>query len=101
MIDPPEVFVLGPYMMNMFGKPGTDMPRCACAPPAQLSPSTLPPAPRTSIGSMNAVVLKPVPQMMQSAACSRPSAVTMPSGTARAIASVTSSTFARCSAGRK
>ena len=23
MIEPPEVFVLGPYRTNMFGKPGT------------------------------------------------------------------------------
>ena len=36
MIEPPEVFVLGPYITNMLGKPGTVMPRCACAPSAQL-----------------------------------------------------------------
>ena len=100
MIDPPEVFVFGPYIRNMLGKSGTEMPRCACAPSAQASPSTLPPLPRTSIGSMNEVVRKPVPQMMQSTACSRPSAVRSPSGVTRAIASVTSSTFARCSVGR-
>ena len=26
MIDPPEVFVLGPYSTNRDGKPGTEMP---------------------------------------------------------------------------
>ena len=39
--------------------------------------------------------------MMQSSSCSLPSAARIPSGTTFVIASVTSSTFARCSAGRK
>ncbi len=26
MIEPPEVFVFGPYITNMFGKPGTRHP---------------------------------------------------------------------------
>ena len=30
MIEPPEVFVFGPYIMNSDGKPGTVIPRCAC-----------------------------------------------------------------------
>ena len=42
MIEPPEVFVLGPYIRNMFGKPGTAMPRCAWGPSAHSSRSSRP-----------------------------------------------------------
>ena len=61
MIEPPDVFVLGPYRTNMDGKPGTVMPRWACAPPAHASRRSRPPAPVTSIGNMKSFVLKPVP----------------------------------------
>jgi hypothetical protein len=49
---------------------------------------------------MKSVVLKPVAQITQSTSCAAPPAVTMPVGVMRAIASVTSSTLGRCSAGR-
>ena len=61
MIEPPEVFVLGPYMRNMFGKPGTHMPRCAWAPPDQYSRRSTP-SPVICIGNMKSLVLKPVPR---------------------------------------
>ena len=80
MIEPPEVLVLGPYMTNIDGKPGTVRPRWAWAPSRQASASALPPAPRTAIGAMNSVGRKPVLQMMQSNSRSRPSAVRIPVG---------------------
>src|ERR1039458_7339871 len=55
MIEPPEVFVFGPYMMNIDGKPGTAIPRCACAPPAHAWRRSRPSAPVISIGNMNSV----------------------------------------------
>ena len=72
MIEPPEVFVLGPYITNMLGKPGTHMPRCACALPDQYSCSSRPSEPVTRIGNMKSVVLKPVAQITQSSSCSVP-----------------------------
>ena len=42
MIEPPEVFVFGPYMTNSDGKPGTVIPRWACAPPAHASAQRAP-----------------------------------------------------------
>ena len=101
MIEPPEVFVLGPYIRNMLGKPGTVMPRCAWGAPAQLSCRSRPSRPRICIGNMKSWVLKPVAQIRQSSSRSWPSAVRMPPGSTALIASVTSSTLARCSAGRK
>ena len=61
MIEPPEVFVFGPYITNIDGKPGTVMPRCACAPSAQVSRRSRPSAPVTCIGNMKSLVRKPVP----------------------------------------
>ena len=85
----------------MFGKPGTEMPRWACAPPAQRSCSVAPPAPVISIGNMKSFVRNPVDQMMQSTSCLAPSAVRSASDSTRTIGWVTSSTLTRCSAGRK
>ncbi len=100
MIDPPEVLVLGPYMTNIDGNPGTVIPRCARAPPAHASASARPPEPTTSIGNMKSLVAKPVAWITQSTACSVPSAVSTPAGVMPTIRSVTSSTLGRCSAGR-
>ena len=47
MIDPPEVFVLGPYMTNIDGKPGTVMPEMGVGAPAHTSSSVRPSAPAT------------------------------------------------------
>ena len=61
MIEPPEVFVFGPYITYSDGKPGTVIPRWAWAPLAHASASERPPAPVISIGNMKSVVRKPVP----------------------------------------
>src|SRR5438128_499387 len=100
MIDPPEVFVLGPYITNMLGKPGTVMPKCACAPPTQAPLRSSPVEVVICIGNMNSVDLKPVAQTMQSTSSRAPADVTMALSSSRAIESVTSSTFARCNVGR-
>ena len=70
MIEPPEVLVLGPYMRNMDGNPGTAIPRWAWAPSRQASSSSTPCWPTTRIGAMNSVARNPVLQMMQSSSCS-------------------------------
>ena len=100
MIEPPEVLVLGPYIRNMLGKPGTVMPRWAWGPSAQESRRLRPPVPVISIGNMKSLVLKPVAQIRQSISWRRPSAVLSPCGSTRSIASVTSSALGPCRAGR-
>ena len=92
--------MFGPYIRNSEGNPGTQTPRWAWAPDAHSSRKDRPPAPTISIGNMNSVVLKPVPQITQSTSRKTPSAVTTPEPDSRAIGEVTSSTFGRCSAGR-
>ena len=79
MIEPPEVFVFGPYITNMFGKPGHAhaQVRVGAAGPA-LAQAHARPAPVICIGNMKSLVLKPVAQMTQSTSCTRPSAVTGP-----------------------
>ena len=85
--------------MNIEGNPATVIPRWASAPSDQVSWSSRPSRPATRIGSTKSLALKPVPQMMQSTWRSRPPATT-PAGVMRSIASVTTSTLSRCSAGR-
>ncbi|MGY1615792.1 hypothetical protein ACI797_03525 [Geodermatophilus sp. SYSU D00691] len=51
------------------------------------------------MGTRNSVARKPVPQMIVSAGCSRPSAVTTAVGRIPVIGSVTTSTEGRSSAG--
>ena len=61
MIEPPEVFVFGPYITNSDGKPGTVIPRWAWAPSPQASRNVGPSRPLISIGNMKSFVWKPVP----------------------------------------
>ncbi len=100
MIEPPDVLVLGPYMTNIEGKPGTAMPMWACAPPSHSASRSAPPTPLTRIGNMKSLVRKPVPQMMQSASRSSPEALTTPFAVTAVTGSSTSSTLERASAGR-
>ena len=96
MIEPPLVFVFGPYIRYSDGKPGTVMPRWACGPPAHASRSVRPRA-VISIGNMKSVGLE------AGAVDDAVDLVAVDAGRRRcaAIGSVTSSTFARASAGRK
>ena len=62
MIEPPEVFVFGPYITNSDGKPGTVMPevRVRAAGP-RVAQRRARRAPVISIGNMKSLVRKPVP----------------------------------------
>ena len=100
MIEPPEVFVFGPYITNMFGKArhGHAEVRVRALRPrlAQLAGRRADDAHREhEVVGLEAGAPDDAVDLVQ-----RPSAVTRPCGVTRSIASVTSSTFGRCSAGR-
>ena len=61
MIEPPLVFVFGPYIRYSDGNPGTVIPRCACGAVRPRLAQGLATRPTISIGNMKSVVLKPVP----------------------------------------
>ena len=103
MIEPPEVFVFGPYIRNSDGKPGHgDAEVRVRAARAHASRSDRPPAPddlhrEHEVGRAEAGAVDDAVDRVQRAV-GGDDARRAP---ARAIGSVTSSTFGRCSAGRK
>ncbi len=106
MIEPPEVFVLGPYSTNMFGKPGDAhaQVRVRAARPVLLEVEAVEAG--DAHREHEVVGLKAgrpdhaVELVLGAVPSGDDAAVTIPVGVMRAIASVTSSTFSRSSVGR-
>ena len=73
---------------------------CACGLPSHTSASERPSRPRTRSAAGMSVTWKPVPKMMVSTSRSVPSALTIERSRTSRMASVTTSTFSRPSAGR-
>jgi hypothetical protein len=92
--------VFGPSSRKRLGKPATVVPRYACGLPRHTSARVRPSRPRIRSAIGLSVTWNPVPKMIVSTRCSTPSAVRIPSGRTSRTALVTSSTFARASAGR-
>ena len=70
--------VLGPYIMNRFGNPGTVMPRYAEGRSRQNSLSETPSRPMNSMGKSTLLIWNPVANTMMSASYRVPSEVTTP-----------------------
>ena len=93
--------VFGPVSTNRFGKPAVVVPRNAvCAGLADQRLARLTPsAPKTRCANGKSVTWKPVPKMIVSAWCARPSLVTTAVSRISLMPSVTRETFGLAIAG--